>query len=58
MPRALGWTVETLNQGVDAESLSLPADLRVSSARIVERVQALGLEPAREPHGISPETHD
>ncbi len=50
MAPALGWTVETLNQGVDAEILAMPADFRASLARIIERVQALGLERVREPH--------
>jgi phage-related protein len=50
VPPRLGWTVETLNQGVDAEILAMPADFQASLARIVERVQALGLERVREPH--------
>jgi phage-related protein len=45
-----GWTVETLNPGVDAEILAMPADLRASLTRIVDRIQALGLEQVREPH--------
>jgi phage-related protein len=35
---------------VDAEILAMPADFRASLARIVERVQALGLARVREPH--------
>ena len=50
MPPPLGWTVETLNQGVDAGIPAMPADFRASLTRIVDRIRALGLERVREPH--------
>ena len=44
------WTVETLNETVDAELASLPADMRARLARIAELIEAVGLPSVREPH--------
>ena len=50
VPPTLGWTVETLNESVDAEILAMPADFQATFFRIVARIKALGLERVREPH--------
>ncbi len=50
MPAVPGWTVETLDQNVDAEILAMPADFQAAMARVVERIEAVGLERVREPH--------
>jgi phage-related protein len=44
------WTVETLNETVRNELEALPADVRARFRRIVELIQAYGLEQMREPH--------
>lgn len=44
------WSVETLNDTVDAELAELPADMRARLARIAELIEALGLPNVREPH--------
>jgi hypothetical protein len=44
------WTVETLNHDVDTEIESLPASLRARFLRLMEMVEALGLEQMRKPH--------
>ncbi len=44
------WTVETLNAAVDAELNALPATIRARLSRIVELIEALGLEKVGEPH--------
>ena len=44
------WTVETLNETVDAELASLPADMRARLTRIAELIEAVGLPSVREPH--------
>lgn len=44
------WTVETLNATVDAELEALPASLKARMTRIVELIEAVGLEHIREPH--------
>lgn len=44
------WTVETLNQTVDDEILSLPDDIQAAFIRLVEIIKAVGLENIREPH--------
>lgn len=46
----MNWTVETLNETVDDEILSLPDDIQAAFIRLVERVEAVGLENIREPH--------
>jgi phage-related protein len=44
------WTVETLNATVDAEIEALPPSLRARLLRLMETVEAVGLENLREPH--------
>lgn len=44
------WTVETLNQTVDAEVEALPADMRARLARIADLIEETGLENVGEPH--------
>lgn len=46
----MSWTVETLNESVDAELEALPASLRARVVRIAERIEAVGLENMGEPH--------
>ena len=38
------WTVETLNEAVDAELEALPKDLRARLVRIMTLIEAVGLE--------------
>ena len=40
----MSWTVETLNETVDAEVEALPADMRASLARIAKLIEEKGLE--------------
>ena len=47
---AMAWTVETLNETVDAELAELPADMRARLARISELIGAVGLPNVKEPH--------
>lgn len=44
------WVVETLNETVDAELESLPADQLAKFIHIGQLIQSLGLERVREPH--------
>lgn len=44
------WTVETLNEVVDAELEALPADMRARLARIAALIEEVGLERVGEPH--------
>ena len=46
----MGWTVDTLNETVDAELGALPADLRARLTRIAELIEAVGLPSVKEPH--------
>jgi len=46
----MGWTVETLNETVDAEIEALPADMRARLVRIAQLIQEKGLERVGEPH--------
>ena len=46
----MGWTVETLNETVDAEVEALPDDMRARLARIAKLVEEKGLEHIGEPH--------
>ena len=46
----VAWTVETLNDTVDAEVADLPADMRARLVRIAELIEAVGLPSVREPH--------
>lgn len=44
------WTVETLNETVDAELERLPADMRARFIRISGLIEAFGLENVGQPH--------
>ena len=46
----MAWTVETLNETVDAELTALPADMRARLTRISELIESVGLPNVREPH--------
>jgi phage-related protein len=46
----MAWTVETLNETVDAELNELPADMRARLARISELIEVVGLPNVKEPH--------
>ena len=46
----MGWTVETLNETVDAEVDALPEDMRARLARIAHLIEEKGLERVGEPH--------
>jgi phage-related protein len=46
----MAWTVETLNETVDAELAELPADMRARLARISELIEAVGLTNVKAPH--------
>lgn len=44
------WIVETLNEIVDAEAESLPADMRARLTHIAKLIEEMGLERVGEPH--------
>lgn len=44
------WSVETLNETVDAELAELPADMRARLVRISELIESVGLPSVKEPH--------
>jgi len=44
------WTVETLNETVDAELEALPVDMRARFVRIAKLIESLGLEKIGPPH--------
>ena len=46
----MAWTVETLNETVDAELAELPADMRARLVRISELIESAGLPNVKEPH--------
>jgi phage-related protein len=46
----MAWTVETLNDIVDAELGELPADIRASFVYISRLIEDFGLDRVREPH--------
>jgi phage-related protein len=46
----MAWTVETLNEVVDAELEKLPADLLARFRYISQLIEEFGLERVREPH--------
>ncbi|MEW6322198.1 MAG: hypothetical protein AB1635_14055 [Acidobacteriota bacterium] len=46
----MAWTVETLNETVDAELAELPADMRARLARIAELIESVGLPNVTAPH--------
>ena len=46
----MAWTVDTLNETVDAELAELPLDMRARLVRISELIQSVGLHSVKEPH--------
>jgi phage-related protein len=46
----VGWTVETLNEIVDAEVEALPEDVRARLARVARLIEENDLERVGEPH--------
>jgi phage-related protein len=46
----MAWSVETLDETVDAELSALPTDMRARYVRIAELIEAVGLPSVREPH--------
>ena len=46
----MAWTIETLNETVDAELAGLPADLRAKFVRISELLEVFGPQQVHEPH--------
>lgn len=46
----MAWTVETLNETVDAELAELPRDMRARLVRISELIESVGLPNVKEPH--------
>ncbi|MGO8789706.1 MAG: type II toxin-antitoxin system RelE/ParE family toxin [Terriglobia bacterium] len=46
----MGWTVETLNETVDAEVEALPVDMRARLTRVADLIEKMGLEHVGEPH--------
>lgn len=47
---SVAWTVETLNETVDAELAELPMDMRARLVRISELIASVGLPNVKEPH--------
>ena len=46
----MSWTVETLDNRVDAEIGALPPGLQARLVRLLEMVESIGLEQLHEPH--------
>ena len=46
----MAWTVETLNETLDAELAELPVDMRARLVRISELIESVGLSNVKEPH--------
>ncbi len=46
----MGWTVEFLDESVQAELNAMPADIRAAFARIADLIGSQGLERVREPY--------
>jgi phage-related protein len=46
----MAWTVETLNEVVDAELEELPADMRARFRYISQLIEEFGVDRVREPH--------
>jgi phage-related protein len=46
----MAWSVETLNETVDAELAELPGDMRARLVRISELIESVGLPNVKEPH--------
>ena len=44
------WSVETLNETVDAELAELPADMRARLVRVAGLIESVGLPNVKEPH--------
>ncbi|MBO1040980.1 type II toxin-antitoxin system RelE/ParE family toxin [Brucella pituitosa] len=44
------WSVETLDENVDAEIEALPAGLQARLIRLMEMIESVGLEQLHEPH--------
>lgn len=44
------WTVEFLDANIAADLSAMPADIRASFRRIIEMIEAVGLERVREPY--------
>ena len=53
----MSWTVETLNETVDAEIEDLPEDMRARLARIAQLIEEKSLEHVGEPHVKHVEGH-
>lgn len=47
---SMQWTVETLDDSVDAEIEALPPSLQARLIRLMEMVENVGLDRLREPH--------
>ena len=45
----MAWTVETLNETVDAELAELPPDMRGRLVRIAQLIESVGLPNVKEP---------
>jgi len=48
--QGMAWTVETLNETIDAELDELPADMRARLVRISELIESVGLPNVKQPH--------
>jgi phage-related protein len=46
----MAWTVETLNETVDAELAELPPEMRARLVRIAQLIESVGLPNVKEPH--------
>ena len=46
----MAWSVDTLNETVDAELAELPVDMRARLVRISELIESVGLPNVKEPH--------
>jgi phage-related protein len=46
----VAWSVETLNETVDAELAELPVDMRARLVRISDLIESVGLPSVKEPH--------
>jgi phage-related protein len=46
----MGWTVETLNENVDAEIAALPKDMQAAFYQLGGRIEAVGLDHIGAPH--------
>ncbi len=44
------WTIEILNEAVEAELEALPADIRAKLVRIIDLITTFGLENVHEPY--------